>query len=135
MSALKRSADENECATVLSVKMEDWQHARSVVGPSITRGVTVEIPKVSWEDIGGLSNLKVCNFTHSFQAKTYTKNILSMDRKSFNKLLSGLSNILVHFRGWEFHLYVEFFFMDLRVAQKPPLLKLLLMLPKLHFFI
>ncbi|XP_044491028.1 cell division control protein 48 homolog B isoform X2 [Mangifera indica] len=58
MSALKRSADENECATVLSVKMEDWQHARSVVGPSITRGVTVEIPKVSWEDIGGLSNLK-----------------------------------------------------------------------------
>ncbi|KAJ0095300.1 hypothetical protein Patl1_16692 [Pistacia atlantica] len=58
MSALKRSADENECATVLSVMMEDWKHARTVVGPSITRGVTVEIPKVSWEDIGGLINLK-----------------------------------------------------------------------------
>ncbi|KAK3222844.1 hypothetical protein Dsin_009869 [Dipteronia sinensis] len=37
--------------------MEDWKHARSVVGPSITRGVTVEIPKVSWEDIGGLRDL------------------------------------------------------------------------------
>ncbi|CAM8917927.1 unnamed protein product [Rhodiola kirilowii] len=28
------------------------------IGPSITRGVTVEIPKVSWDDIGGLQDLK-----------------------------------------------------------------------------
>lgn len=40
--------------------MEDWKSARSVVGPSITRGVTVEIPKVTWEDIGGLKELKIC---------------------------------------------------------------------------
>ncbi|KAH9772367.1 cell division control protein 48 [Citrus sinensis] len=58
MSAVKRSSDANECAGVLSVTMEDWRHARSVVGPSITRGVTVEIPKVTWEDIGGLRDLK-----------------------------------------------------------------------------
>ncbi|KAI9170084.1 hypothetical protein LWI28_022345 [Acer negundo] len=58
MSAVKRSSDADECASVFCVTMEDWKHARSVVGPSITRGVTVEIPKVSWEDIGGLRDLK-----------------------------------------------------------------------------
>jgi SpoVK/Ycf46/Vps4 family AAA+-type ATPase len=55
-----RSSDANENAAVLSLTMEDWKHARSIVGPSITRGVTVEIPKVTWEDIGGLKDLKVC---------------------------------------------------------------------------
>ncbi|KAK1552503.1 hypothetical protein Q3G72_018404 [Acer saccharum] len=58
MSAVKRLSDADECASVFCVTMEDWKHARSVVGPSITRGVTVEIPKVSWEDIGGLRDLK-----------------------------------------------------------------------------
>ncbi|KAK0573419.1 hypothetical protein LWI29_007781 [Acer saccharum] len=58
MSAVKRSSDADECASVFCVTMEDWKHARSVAGPSITRGVTVEIPKVSWEDIGGLRDLK-----------------------------------------------------------------------------
>ncbi|XP_021671977.2 cell division control protein 48 homolog B isoform X2 [Hevea brasiliensis] len=57
MSALK-SSEANENAGVFSLTMEDWKHARSVVGPSITRGVTVEIPKVSWADIGGLKDLK-----------------------------------------------------------------------------
>ncbi|GAV83867.1 AAA domain-containing protein [Cephalotus follicularis] len=58
MSALKRNSDANEDTDVLSLSVEDWKHARSIVGPSITRGVTVEIPKVSWEDIGGLKDLK-----------------------------------------------------------------------------
>ncbi|PON64651.1 Spastin [Trema orientale] len=57
-SASKRSSDANEDAGTFSLTMEDWKHARSVVGPSITRGVTVEIPKVTWEDIGGLRDLK-----------------------------------------------------------------------------
>lgn len=39
--------------------MDDWKLAKSVVGPSITRGVTMEIPKVSWDDIGGLKDVKV----------------------------------------------------------------------------
>ncbi|KAM3754786.1 hypothetical protein ACB098_03G191300 [Castanea mollissima] len=56
--AVKRSSDANEDAGVLSLTIEDWEHARSIVGPSITRGVTVEIPKVTWEDIGGLKDLK-----------------------------------------------------------------------------
>ncbi|CAL5388159.1 unnamed protein product [Camellia sinensis] len=58
MSAVRKSSDANEEAGMRSLTMDDWKHARSVLGPSITRGVTVEIPKVSWEDIGGLKNLK-----------------------------------------------------------------------------
>ncbi|XP_011018380.1 PREDICTED: cell division control protein 48 homolog B isoform X1 [Populus euphratica] len=56
MSALN-SLDTSEDAGV-QLTMDDWKHAKSVVGPSITRGVTMEIPKVSWEDIGGLHDLK-----------------------------------------------------------------------------
>lgn len=70
MSAVKRSSDANEFAGMLSITMEDWRHARSLVGPSITRGVTVEIPKVTWEDIGGQRDLKVCKLLiHPFHAK------------------------------------------------------------------
>ncbi|CAL5395692.1 unnamed protein product [Camellia sinensis] len=58
MSAVRKSSDANEEAGMRSLTMDDWKHARSAVGPSITRGVTVEIPMVSWEDIGGLKNLK-----------------------------------------------------------------------------
>lgn len=57
MSALHRSSVTNGSDSV-SVTMDDWKHARSIVRPSITRGITVEIPKVSWEDIGGLKDLK-----------------------------------------------------------------------------
>ncbi|KAI3429205.1 uncharacterized protein J3R85_008634 [Psidium guajava] len=53
--ALKRFSDVEQ-AVLLT--MEDWDYARSIVGPSITRGVTVEIPKVSWDDIGGYKELK-----------------------------------------------------------------------------
>ncbi|XP_030959456.1 cell division control protein 48 homolog B-like [Quercus lobata] len=56
--AVKRSSDANEDASVLSLTIEDWEHAKTIAGPSITRGVTVEIPKVTWEDIGGLKDLK-----------------------------------------------------------------------------
>lgn len=61
ISALN-SSDANDDTGVLRLTLEDWKHARSVVGPSITRGVTVEVPKVTWEDIGGLKDLKVCNY-------------------------------------------------------------------------
>lgn len=58
MFAAKEHPDENQ-GGVFSLKMDDWIHAKSKVRPSITRGVTVEIPKVSWDDIGGLKELKV----------------------------------------------------------------------------
>ncbi|KAL6536971.1 Cell division control protein 48 B [Orobanche minor] len=56
--AVKRSSNADGEANVCSLLMEDWKNARSRVGPSITRGFTVEIPKVSWDDIGGLNDLK-----------------------------------------------------------------------------
>nr|XP_043624627.1 cell division control protein 48 homolog B isoform X2 [Erigeron canadensis] len=58
MCAVKRCSNVNEEASACSLIMDDWKSARSIVGPSITRGVTVEIPKVTWDDIGGLNNLK-----------------------------------------------------------------------------
>ncbi|XP_022149087.1 cell division control protein 48 homolog B [Momordica charantia] len=57
MAALQRCSGTNENAT-LTLTTEDWKHARSVVGPSMTRGVTVEVPNVTWDDIGGLKDLK-----------------------------------------------------------------------------
>ncbi|KAF1863795.1 hypothetical protein Lal_00030903 [Lupinus albus] len=59
MFAVKRSSSNTKKDTNnFSLTMEDWKNARSAVGPSITRGVTVEIPKVTWADIGGLQELK-----------------------------------------------------------------------------
>ncbi|XP_019170878.1 PREDICTED: cell division control protein 48 homolog B isoform X2 [Ipomoea nil] len=58
MSAARRSSTSNQEDGSWNVTMDDWKHARSVVGPSITRGVVVEVPKVSWEDIGGLKGIK-----------------------------------------------------------------------------
>ncbi|XP_078435439.1 cell division cycle 48B isoform X2 [Wolffia australiana] len=40
------------------IKMEDWEYARKEVGPSITRGIAKEAFGVSWDDIGGLHELK-----------------------------------------------------------------------------
>ncbi|KGN51985.1 cell division control protein 48 homolog B [Cucumis sativus] len=57
MAALQRSSGTNENA-ILCMTTEDWKHARSIVGPSMTRGVTVEVPNVTWNDIGGLKDLK-----------------------------------------------------------------------------
>ncbi|XP_075482643.1 cell division control protein 48 homolog B [Primulina tabacum] len=54
MSALNKASEDSQHI----IRLDDWKHARSVVGPSITRGVTVEIPRVSWDDIGGLKDLK-----------------------------------------------------------------------------
>ncbi|GAA0154646.1 primary active transporter [Lithospermum erythrorhizon] len=52
------AARSSESSSIRCLNMDDWEHAKSVVGPSITRGVTVEVPKITWEDIGGLKNLK-----------------------------------------------------------------------------
>lgn len=65
MHAVGKSSDENQETGMHNLTMDDWNHAKSLVGPSITRGVTVEIPKVSWDDIGGLKDLKVRNLYSS----------------------------------------------------------------------
>ncbi|XP_066343193.1 cell division control protein 48 homolog B-like isoform X1 [Miscanthus floridulus] len=56
--AYHRMLNISEGDKVLKLHMEDWESARSMVGPSITRGVTKEISTVSWDDIGGLKDLK-----------------------------------------------------------------------------
>lgn len=59
MSAWRRSPAASEDLNFHMIQMEDWEYARSEVGPSITRGIAKEASKVSWEDIGGLKDLKV----------------------------------------------------------------------------
>ncbi|KAL4320143.1 hypothetical protein GQ457_18G024500 [Hibiscus cannabinus] len=58
MSAVKRATDVGGNLGAVSLTVEDWKHAKSIIGPSITRGVTVDVPNVSWDDIGGLKDLK-----------------------------------------------------------------------------
>lgn len=56
--AYHRMVNLSEGEKGLKLLMEDWESARSMVGPSITRGVTKEVSTVSWDDIGGLKDLK-----------------------------------------------------------------------------
>lgn len=42
----------------LKVSMDDFSEALSEIIPSTTREVFVEVPNISWEDIGGLENVK-----------------------------------------------------------------------------
>jgi transitional endoplasmic reticulum ATPase len=42
----------------LAVTKDDFDHALKMVEPSAMREVLIEIPKVKWEDIGGLENVK-----------------------------------------------------------------------------
>jgi transitional endoplasmic reticulum ATPase len=68
MSALRRVLPEikwkeegelpREVLEKLVVKREDFVNALKMVEPSAMREVLVEIPKVKWEDIGGLENVK-----------------------------------------------------------------------------
>lgn len=57
--AYRRVSDTNEDDSIIITRMEDWESARAEVHPSITRGITTEIKKVTWDDIGGLKDLKV----------------------------------------------------------------------------
>ncbi|MFA4819864.1 MAG: AAA family ATPase [Candidatus Aenigmatarchaeota archaeon] len=42
----------------LIVTKEDFEYSMKMVGPSAMREVLIEIPKVKWEDIGGLEDIK-----------------------------------------------------------------------------
>ncbi|MCO5601804.1 hypothetical protein L7F22_055929 [Adiantum nelumboides] len=59
MISLRRSLQEPlHCNTQQTLLMEDWEQAHLKVGPSIVRGAVADVPKVLWDDIGGLSELK-----------------------------------------------------------------------------
>ena len=44
----------------MAVSQEHFRHALSISNPSSLRETVVEVPNVSWEDIGGLQGVKVC---------------------------------------------------------------------------
>jgi len=68
MSALRRALPEikwkdekelpRELVEKLIVKKEDFENALRLVEPSAMREVLVEIPKVKWNDVGGLEDVK-----------------------------------------------------------------------------
>lgn len=62
--AYRRSSNSNDNASMLRIRMEDWVSAKSLVGPSMNRGIAKEVSKVSWDDIGGLKDLKVLFIIH-----------------------------------------------------------------------
>ena len=45
-------------ANVLQVTLEDLQRAQAQIGPSAMREVALEVPKVTWADVGGLQGVK-----------------------------------------------------------------------------
>lgn len=55
---LESEAISPEILIDLKVSMDDFSHALSEIIPSTTREVFVEVPNVSWSDIGGLENIK-----------------------------------------------------------------------------
>ncbi|EMS48171.1 Cell division control protein 48-like protein B [Triticum urartu] len=56
--AYRRLSNSSEDGKVLTLLMEDWESAKSQIKASMIRGVTKEAPTVSWDDIGGLKDLK-----------------------------------------------------------------------------
>uniref|UniRef100_A0A0D9UWV3 AAA+ ATPase domain-containing protein n=1 Tax=Leersia perrieri TaxID=77586 RepID=A0A0D9UWV3_9ORYZ len=56
--AYDRLSNSSESENMLTIIMEDWESAKSVAKNSVTRGVTKEIPTVSWDDIGGVKDVK-----------------------------------------------------------------------------
>ncbi|KAI5067218.1 hypothetical protein GOP47_0017746 [Adiantum capillus-veneris] len=59
MASLRRSLqDPSHCNMQQTLTMQDWEQAHSKVGPSIVRGAVADVPKVLWDDIGGLTEVK-----------------------------------------------------------------------------
>ena len=47
-----------EILAELKVRKEDFEYALKIVNPSAMREVMIEIPKVNWDDIGGMDDVK-----------------------------------------------------------------------------
>ncbi|KAK8967781.1 hypothetical protein KSP40_PGU016200 [Platanthera guangdongensis] len=65
------SRDKSSNEEQLTLMMEDWEKAKSEVGPSITKDVIKEISKVSWDEIGGLEDLKWRTLAPAFHVFAY----------------------------------------------------------------
>ena len=58
MRAIQRRAAENAAQDELTVTMADFQAAHSRVKASVVRGVALDLPPITWDDIGGLDDVK-----------------------------------------------------------------------------
>ncbi|KAI3644208.1 hypothetical protein MP228_010372 [Amoeboaphelidium protococcarum] len=56
---LDQDTIEAEVLDSLAVSMENFRHALGISNPSALRETVVEVPTVTWEDIGGLEKVKV----------------------------------------------------------------------------
>ncbi len=55
---LRNASDEIDTASKTSIKFSDLDHAIRITKPSAIKSVAVEIPHVSWSDIGGMDHVK-----------------------------------------------------------------------------
>ena len=82
----------------MAVSQEHFRHALSISNPSSLRETVVEVPTVTWDDIGGLQDVKVrirlsCGITALGPATNST--VLSINNSVTSRNLSNiLSNIL-----------------------------------------
>lgn len=58
MRAIQRRVAENVAQDEMMVTMADFQAAHSRVKASVVRGVALELPPITWDDIGGLDDVK-----------------------------------------------------------------------------
>lgn len=58
MRAIQRRQTESTATDEMTVTMADFQQARSRVRASVVRGVALDLPPVTWDDIGGLDEVK-----------------------------------------------------------------------------
>lgn len=78
MSALCHSMTATGGKGIKPVGMNDFLEARKKVGPSIVRGIAAEVPEVSWNDIGGLHEVKVPPHTSQLRALSTVSLIYAM---------------------------------------------------------
>jgi transitional endoplasmic reticulum ATPase len=55
---LEEDTIDAEVLDALAVTMDDFRYAMSQSNPSALRETVVEVPTVTWDDIGGLDNVK-----------------------------------------------------------------------------
>ena len=103
----------------MAVNQDHFRHALGVSNPSSLRETVVEVPNVSWDDIGGLADVKVsyCHFMFDFtfanpksNHKSHPRPFLPSTHQSVisKSLYNTPLSILKSLRSLECHLVREF---------------------------
>lgn len=82
--------------------MRDFQTSMSRVGPSMQRGVQVEVETMQWEDIGGLEDVKKvwfdCVSPHAL-SESWAEHLFVVLIRNCARPLNGRSSIVLHLSG------------------------------------